>query len=74
MSPYQDGDWDGLVFTNGTLLSIQNMTWGGKFGFQHKPSEIFEVPIAFNEYGYTNWRQGVMGIAHYERGLMWVET
>ena len=72
--PYStDGDWDGLIYTNGTLLSIQNMTWHGKLGFQEKPSKDFEVPIAIDRYFHYG-RQGVMGIAHYERGLMWVET
>lgn len=27
-----NADWDGLLLTNGTLLSIQNMTWAGKLG------------------------------------------
>ena len=71
-----NGDWDGLVFTNGTLLAIQNMTWGGKLGFQEKPSKDFEVPLALDSTGflYHYGRQGVMGIAHEERGLMWTET
>ena len=68
-----DADWDGLVYTNGTLLAINNMTWHGKLGFQEKPSQEFEVPIAIDTYYYGS-PQGVMGIAHYERGLMWVET
>ena len=58
-----NGDWDGLLLTNGTLLSIQNMTWNGKLGFQSAPSQDFVVPT-----------QGVMGKMHYERGLQWAET
>lgn len=69
----KDADWDGLLYTNGTLLSIQNMTWNGKLGFQEKPCKDFEVPLAVDA-GYPAGPQGVMGIAHYERGLMWVET
>lgn len=60
------------------MLSIQNMTWGGKLGFQEKPLKNFEVPLAIDTLALdeiVHWgRQGVMGIAHYERGLMWVET
>ena len=69
----KDADWDGLILTNGTLMAIQNMTWNGKLGFQEKPSQNFEVPLAVDTY-YHFGPQGVMGIAHYERGLMWVET
>ena len=52
------------------------MTWNGKLGFQEKPCKAYEVPIAIEGTGflYEYGRQGVMGIAHYERGLMWVET
>ncbi|CUS14441.1 unnamed protein product [Tuber aestivum] len=49
---------------NGTLLSIQNMTWGGKQGFQTKPTEPFIVPYD---------SQGIMGVVHTERKLTWVE-
>ena len=58
-----NADWDGLILTNGTLLSIQNMTWNGKLGFQEAPHQPIVVP-----------HQGDMGKYHYERGLMWVET
>jgi carboxypeptidase D len=71
-----NGDWDSLVYTNGTLLSIQNMTWSGKLGFQQKPSKDFVVPIA-NTYRYSHKQalpQGLMGTQHYERGLQWVAT
>ena len=70
-----DADWDALLYTAGTLLSIQNMTWNGALGFQEKPSQDFVVPLKI-ETGFIRPRnpQGVMGVAHYERGLMWVET
>jgi carboxypeptidase D len=78
-----NGDLDLEILTNGTLLSIQNMTWHGKLGFQSKPTtpitiklpdlmyeEIFDV----NDFtGFDN-PKGTMGIQHYERGLMWAET
>ena len=58
-----NGDYDMIIITNGTLLSIQNMTWNGNLGFQSAPSTPISIPD-----------QGVMGIQHYERGLMWAET
>ena len=54
------GDLDMIILSQGTLLSIQNMTWNGALGFQTKPS----MPIT----------AGDGGIQHYERGLMWGET
>lgn len=35
---------DFLLFTNGTLASIQNMTWNGKQGFQEPVTDDFFVP------------------------------
>lgn len=35
---------DFLLFANGTLVTIQNMTWNGKQGFQAPPSDLFYVP------------------------------
>lgn len=32
------GGLDLLVPTNGTLLALQNVTWGGSQGFQERPS------------------------------------
>jgi carboxypeptidase D len=58
-----NGDYDMIIITNGTLLSIQNMTWNGNMGFQSAPATPINIP-----------GQGVMGIQHYERGLMWAET
>ncbi|KAE9975882.1 hypothetical protein EG328_002927 [Venturia inaequalis] len=58
-----NGDYDMIIITNGTLLSIQNMTWGNALGFQSPPVTPINIPS-----------QGQMGIQHYERGLMWAET
>jgi carboxypeptidase D len=58
-----NGDYDMIIITNGSLLSIQNMTFNGQLGFQQKPSTSIIIP-----------EQGNMGIQHYERGLMWAET
>jgi len=35
---------DTILIANGNLLTIQNMTWGGKLGFQSAPMEPFYVP------------------------------
>ncbi|KAJ5601441.1 hypothetical protein N7510_010975 [Penicillium lagena] len=78
-----NGDYDMVIITNGTLLSIQNMTWNGHLGFQEKPHKLINVDIpdlmyasVFAENGASSLdgAQGIMGIQHYERGLMWVET
>ncbi|RAH52603.1 serine carboxypeptidase PepF [Aspergillus piperis CBS 112811] len=77
-----NGDYDMVILTNGTLLSIQNMTWNGKLGFDTAPSTPINIDIpdlmyneVFVENGYDpQGGQGVMGIQHYERGLMWAET
>jgi carboxypeptidase D len=58
-----NGDLDMIIITNGSLLSIQNMTWNGQLGFQSKPAD----PIMIDG-------KGNMGIQHQERGLMWTET
>ena len=78
-----NGDLDMIIITDGTLLSIQNMTWNGKLGFQTKPSDPMVVDIPDLEY--RQWfdasskkgqdgPQGVVGLKHYERGLMWTQT
>lgn len=33
-----------ILIANGTLLTIQHMTWGGKLGFQSPPRDPFYVP------------------------------
>lgn len=38
------GSLDYILIANGTLLMIQNMTWHGAQGFQHKPADDFFVP------------------------------
>ena len=77
------GDFDMILITNGTLMSIQNMTWNGQLGFQERPSTPINIDIpdllyanVFAENGAEgiDGPQGVMGIQHYERGLMWAET
>lgn len=63
------GIQDFILITDGTLLTIQNMTWGGQLGFQSRPTEPLYVPYHSNE-DFTNFAgAGVMGTVHTERGL-----
>lgn len=56
----QHGNNDILLMANGSALAIQNMTWGGNRGFQHKPTGILKV----------NGRDA--GKYHSERGLTFI--
>jgi len=78
-----NGELDMEIITNGTLLAIQNMTWGGKLGFQTQPSTPivitlpdlqYESVFIENGFGDIDDPQGTMGVQHYERGLMWAQT
>ncbi|KAB8069999.1 Alpha/Beta hydrolase protein [Aspergillus leporis] len=78
-----NGDYDMIILTNGTLLAIQNMTWNGELGFQSAPSTPIDITLpdlqyaeVYKQASKSSWNagQGVMGIQHYERGLMWAET
>lgn len=66
------GALDFVLLANGTLLMIQNMTWGGKQGFQNKPKDPFFVPYHNDMQAGTLAGAGVMGTTHTERGLTWV--
>jgi carboxypeptidase D len=78
-----NGDFDMIIITNGTLLAIQNMTWNGQLGFQTQPATPinitlpdlqYEAVFAANGAAGIDGPQGIMGIQHYERGLMWAES
>lgn len=77
-----NGDLDSVILTDGTLLAIQNMTWGGKLGFQVKPSTPIVITLPDLQYSAVFEGNGyggldgaaAMGIQHYERGLMWAQT
>ncbi|CCG82284.1 Carboxypeptidase cpdS [Taphrina deformans PYCC 5710] len=56
------GNWDYIIMSEGTKLAIQNMTWGGKQGFDTQPSTPFIVEA-----------EGTTGIYHEERGLTYIE-
>ncbi|MCJ1320570.1 hypothetical protein MMC15_005910 [Xylographa vitiligo] len=75
---------DFLLFANGSLATIQNMTWNGKQGFQTAPSDPFYVPYHpqlsedANEVdegdtaliGFNNDAgAGIQGTTHTERGF-----
>ncbi|KAJ0119292.1 carboxypeptidase precursor [Diaporthe amygdali] len=66
------GALDMVLIANGTLLSIQNMTWGGAQGFQTAPKDPFYVPNHDEPSLSTIAASGVMGTTHTERGLTYV--
>ncbi|KAG9597901.1 serine carboxypeptidase, partial [Aureobasidium melanogenum] len=66
-----NGDFDMIIITNGTLMSIQNMTWNGKLGFETQPSTPINITMpdlmyadVFDSNGYKglDGPQGIMGI------------
>jgi carboxypeptidase D len=72
------GQLDMVVMTNGTLITIQNMTWNGAQGFSSPPAGFgnFYVPYHAeydNELGSTAG-MGDMGLTHTERGLTFVQV
>ncbi|KAF2497651.1 alpha/beta-hydrolase [Lophium mytilinum] len=78
------GDYDMELPVVGTLLGIQNMTWNGALGFVAQPSKPINIKLPDLQYaqvyvdsGFEGWDgpgQGIMGVQHHERGLMWAET
>lgn len=66
------GALDMILIANGTLLGIQNMTWGGQMGFQSAPTEPFFVPYHDEPQLETLAGSGVFGTVHTERGLTYV--
>lgn len=61
-----------VLIANGTLLTIQNMTWHGLQGFQSKPSDPFFVPYHDDPSLSTLAGSGVLGTTHTERNLTFV--
>lgn len=66
------GALDFVLINNGTLLSIQNMTWGGQRGFQTRPTEPMFVPLHNDPIVAASAGSGIMGTTHTERGLTYV--
>jgi len=65
------GGLDYILIANGTLLMIQNMTWGGAQGFSTPPSKFNEFFVPYHSelsLGDTA-AAGVMGAWHTERKL-----
>ena len=65
------GALDMVLIANGTMLAIQNMTWGGAQGFQERPSDPVFVPYHADPDQGSAAGAGVFGTAHTERGLTW---
>lgn len=65
---------DMILLANGTLLALQNMTWGGKLGFQRRPDRPFYVPYTTPNMTSlaTMAAGGVFGSMVSERGLTYV--
>lgn len=66
------GWYDYLLFMNGSLATIQNMTWNGAQGFQSPPTEELFVPYTTAiPVDPVTWSGGggILGTAHTERGL-----
>lgn len=69
------GNLDFLLNTNGTILALQNVTWGGKQGFQEFPdSQDFLVPYHPEYNGGALSAAGVVGSWHSERGLTFYQV
>lgn len=68
------GNLDFLVLSKGTMLTIQNMTWGGLQGFQSPIDQDFIVPAHSDYQDTTLAASGVMGQTRTERGLTFVEV
>ncbi|KAI0385437.1 Alpha/Beta hydrolase protein [Hypomontagnella monticulosa] len=58
-----------ILLRAGTLLTIQNMTWGGIQGFQTPVEEDFFVPYHDDPFLATMAGAGIMGKTRTERGL-----
>ena len=67
------GELDFILLYNGTLMTIQNMTWGGLQGFQSPPTEDFYVPYHEDLSLTSLSAKGIMGKVHTERKLTYVQ-
>ncbi|KAM0713740.1 hypothetical protein Q7P37_010702 [Cladosporium fusiforme] len=68
------GGLDMLVPTDGTLLVLQNVTWGGLQGFQERPSKAFFSPYGHRPSLEASSIAGVVGKWGAERGLTFYEV
>lgn len=67
------GALDSLLFGDGTLLAIQNLTFGGELGFQYPPEQRLYVPTRENSFDLQG-PTGNLGTWHKERGLTYFKT
>ncbi|KAL8684252.1 MAG: hypothetical protein Q9218_008367, partial [Villophora microphyllina] len=77
---------DFVLISNGTLLTIQNMTWNGAQGFQTRPSSVKNAFTPYHD-GFAQLINftasapfiqdagaGLLGTVHSERGLTYTEV
>lgn len=66
---------DVISISEGTLLTIQNLTFGGQLGFQSPPEfPLYVPPRPGAEEFETHASSGTLGTWHKERGLTYFET
>ncbi|KAK0641494.1 Alpha/Beta hydrolase protein [Cercophora newfieldiana] len=63
------GSRDFVLIADGTLLTIQNLTWGGQLGFQSRPTSPLFIPYHDNSDFANIAGAGIVGTTHSERGL-----
>lgn len=66
------GALDMVLIANGTLLTLNNLTWNGKQGFSQPPTEPFYVPFHEEAAMGSIAGSGVFGGYVTERGLTFV--
>ncbi|QDS71714.1 hypothetical protein FKW77_008538 [Venturia effusa] len=70
------GALDMLIPSNGTLFSLQNVTWRGSFGFSRPPTQKLFIPPASGDVPTSNvpGGSGEMGRWVSERGVTFVDV
>lgn len=69
------GNLDFILPTNGSIFALQNVTWGGKQGFQEFPAQHdFYVPYHPEYNGGALSLAGEVGTWGYERGLTFYQV
>ena len=66
------GDLDMVLIANGTLLTLNNLTWNGKQGFSEPPISPLYVPYHDDPIEGSIAGSGVFGGWVHERGLTFV--